>query len=602
MINKTTLKILFLLIFIFSTSIAKNQTIPNERTANWKLISQSFDFEYQLTELNILDFGATGDGITDDYQAVNNAILSLSENGGIIYFPTGNYLIKSAISLTDGVVLKGSSSEESILIFDLNQLPINCINISKSQTSGFIEITSELLKGDTKLLCNQSDIFEGVKFAEIVQDNGDWDIAPISWAENSVGQIIRIEDINNDTVSFNNPLRIDYSSDLNPRIRPIFPIKNCAVECLKIKRIDEPDEGAGSNISFNFAANCKVIGVESDSSVGSHIAVSHSTNLMIKGNYIHHAFTFDGVGTRGYGISLSQHSGECLIENNIFKHLRHAMMIKTGSNGNIFGYNYSLEPVRSETISDLSGDISFHGHYAFSNLFEGNIIQNIIIDHYWGPSGPYNTLMRNRTELYGIIMTTNDLAETEFQNFVGNETTNDQFLMGQYVLSGENHFEFGNNIRGSVVPAGTENFTDTSYYLIDKPIFWNNEINWPPIGLPNMGGENIVPAKQRYLDGIHFTVCSDSTITSLSNNKAKDKIIIWPNPVSKIAHFNSNYSGNHHISIIDINGKLVLSEIVFSTGNTMNIDVSSIHKNGLYLIIIQNNKEILTSKILIRNS
>lgn len=601
MMNKTTLKILFLLIFIFSISIAKNQTIPNERTVNWKLISQSFDFEYQITEINILDFGATGDGITDDYQAVNNAILSLNENGGIIYFPEGNYLIKSAISLTEGIVLKGTSSQETSLIFDLNKSPINCINISKSQTSEFVEITSGLLKGDTKLSCSQSDIFEGVKFAEIIQDNGDWDIVPINWAENSVGQIIRIENIIDDTIFFNNPLRIDYSSELNPRIRPIFPIEKCAVECLKIKRLDVPDEGAGSNISFNFAANCKVIGVESDSSVGSHIAISSSTNLKIKGNYIHHAFTFDGVGTRGYGISLSQHSGECQIENNIFKHLRHAMMIKTGSNGNIFGYNYSCEPVRSEQISDLSGDISFHGHYAFANLFEGNIIQNIIIDHYWGPSGPYNTLFRNRAELYGILMTTNDLAETGFQNFVGNETTNDDFLKGQYVLSGENHFEFGNNILGSVIPTGTENLSDTSYYLSEKPIFWKNNINWPSIGLPNAGGKNIIPAKQRYLDGNILTVCSDSTLTYVSNNKTKKEIIIWPNPASKIAYFKSNYSGEHKVKIIDLNGKLVFSESIFAYGNTMNIDVSSIRKNGLYFIIVQNNKETLTSKILIRN-
>jgi len=62
------------------------------------------------------------------------------------------------------------------------------------------------------------------------------------------------------------------------------------------------------------------------------------------------------------------------------------MMVKTGSNGNIFSYNYSQEPTRSEPISDFSGDISLHGHYAFANLFEGN---KCGVHLWWNPLGDF---------------------------------------------------------------------------------------------------------------------------------------------------------------------------------------------------------------------
>lgn len=123
------------------------------------------------------------------------------------------------------------------------------------------------------------------------------------------------------------------------------------------------------------------------------------------------------------------------------------MMVKTGTNGNVFGYNYSIDPYRSETIHDYSGDVSLHGHYAFANLFEGNLVQNIIIDHYWGPSGPLNTFFRNRAELYGFIITSSD-NPTNQQNIAGLEITNTNFLYGMYTISGEDHFEYGNFVTG----------------------------------------------------------------------------------------------------------------------------------------------------------
>lgn len=59
---------------------------------------------------NVRNYGAVGNGVTDDTAAINAAITALSTNGGEVYFPPGNYLISSTLTITtNGVTLRGSN-------------------------------------------------------------------------------------------------------------------------------------------------------------------------------------------------------------------------------------------------------------------------------------------------------------------------------------------------------------------------------------------------------------------------------------------------------------------------------------------------------------
>ena len=593
----------YLLLFIATTILnltAISQVIPTDRSVDWSEFPQNIIIEQPVNQISVAEFGATGNGVTDDSQSIINAIESLNGSLGYVYFPSGTYLISQPLILDDSCILKGAGSDETTLLFDLNQNPINCISISRTQNTEFVEITGGLNKGNNLITVSNPESFNSGDYVEIRQKNGAWDIAPISWADYSVGQMTKVISVNGDKLLINSSLRIDYSEYLDPEIRSITPISNAGVQCLKIVRRDEPIDGAGSNIYINMAANCFVRGIESDTSVGAHVSIYYGLNILIDGCYFHHAFTYDGAGMRGYGVALSQHTSECLITNNIFRYLRHAMMIKTGSNGNIFSYNYSLEPHRTEPIPDASGDISFHGHYAFSNLWEGNIVQNIVIDHYWGPSGPYNTVFRNRAALWGIIMTTNSLQETNSQNFVGNEATNTELLHGMYNLSGEDHFEFGNNILGNIIPTGTNNLPDESYYLESKPEFWGQFLEWPTIGIPYELGSGTIPAKIRFDAGQGYTVCPDSLITNLSsNNHESINVTIWPNPTSDIINIGiENLETSFDINLIDQYGIIVRS--IENITNSKNHEISTeTLSNGFYILKIKTRLGTITRKLII---
>ena len=61
-------------------------------------------FDYQGTGIpmvfaTVKDYGANGDGTTDDASAIQSALDALKDSGGIIFFPTGTYLIKTASSV-----------------------------------------------------------------------------------------------------------------------------------------------------------------------------------------------------------------------------------------------------------------------------------------------------------------------------------------------------------------------------------------------------------------------------------------------------------------------------------------------------------------------
>lgn len=496
-------QVCLLFIFCFTPTLSA-QVIPLNRQVNWSQAGLDYPLPNPQLLANVIDFGATGNGSNNDSPAVAAAIASLGGNAGVVYFPVGNYRLTATISLPAGVVLRGESAQNSRLLFDQSSSGANGINIGGSASGSFVAVTAGYTKESSSITVSDAGNFTIGGYAELVQDNNPvWDTNPASWASESKGQMVKISGIEGNILQLAYPLRIDYDAGFSPRIRPINMAKNAGIECLYLERLADSNTGAGYNISFNFAANCWVKGVHSNKSVGAHISITASTDVEVTGCYLHHAFTYDGSGTRGYGVMLNHHSGQCLVADNVFEHLRHAMSVKEGANGNVLAYNYAFDGYRSEIPYNFAADISLHGHYAYANLLEGNICELFWIDDYWGPSGPYNTVFRNRFTTYGIYMTS---SGSNMQHFVGNEVTSTTFLQGFYNIVGSNHIQHGNNIKGTITPSGTGTLPDASYYLTQAPDFWNIAGSWPSIGIPNALNSGTIPAKVRFQAG-NYTTC-----------------------------------------------------------------------------------------------
>ena len=575
---------IYSLLFLFLYSSAFSQTLIPSRSVDWTLAGLRDTTTTGFIEIDMLAQGAVGNGNVPNDSILDNVLLSITGPGAILNFPTGNYLFNNTIDITSNVIIRGQGADQTTFTMDLggtsHSFSIQGSLVSSDTTS----LTEAAVKDSSFMIVSDPGSFSIGNWVQIVQY--DSDLVTSSWAENSVGQILRIKTISNNKIVFESPFRMDFDIARSPYIVRINPVENVGIECLKIQRMDDTAPEQSSNLNFKYAVNSWVNGIESENCTFSHIQARRSSNIYISKSYFHHAFGYGGNG-RAYGVMLHATSNECLVENNIFEHLRHSMIAQSGANGNVFAYNYSVDPYWESTPENSAGDMVIHGNYPYSNLFEQNICQNIVIDNSHGPNGPYNTFFRNRSEGYGIFFSASNSPN---QNFLGNEITNDNFPYNliNYTLQGSGHFIHGNNNKGTIHPAGTEILIDSSYAYSEKPDFITMA-QWVGIGTPNMMGATSIPAYDRYDSGTIFNnACGNSSLGIEGEFETAEKVVIFPNPVqSEMAIESSHYIRD--LRVINSIGQ----EIYYQKKVGMSYLINTADwKNGAYFVFIHfSNKE-----------
>lgn len=438
-----TKKYLILILQILPIFLIAN-TIDKKIITDWSNTGNHFTIPSTAKKINITDFGGKADNVTDNSIVLQNAIKSFNGNFGIILFPDGNFIFKKSIAIPSNILIKGNGSNKTIFNFnlggngDLFSIQGKLTNIATSISSGTLKDSKEIK------VANISNFSVGDYC--VVRQSADY-LLYSNWSYNSFFQIVKITGINGNAITLENPLRLDFPSKNNPTLVKLNPVQHVGIESLKIKRFDKTISNQTSNIFFNYAVNCWVKGVEFENTNYAHITLQSSANTTISGNYIHDAFDY-GSGGKGYGVVMQFGASDNFIYDNIAKHLRHSFLLQATSNGNVIAYNYSFDPFWKETWlpDNAAGDIVLHGNYPYTNLIEGNIVQNIVIDNSHGANGPYNTFFRNRIENYGLVMNGN---AGEFMNSFANEIIGEGILKGLYGFTGEN-IEIANNIKGKI--------------------------------------------------------------------------------------------------------------------------------------------------------
>lgn len=451
--------------------------------------------------LNVVNYGAVGNGTTNDLTAFQNAVNAASA-GQAVFVPSGDYLLNGTLDMRQGVVLRGECPTNTRLFFNNNGASEACIDVLTYQYGTFVNVTNGLNKGSTVFTVANASAFNVGGYAEIQQDNDpalmytdpNW---VQSWAEAAVGQLFRITSINNNQITVDRGLHMNFNAALNPQIRPIGLITDVGIENLYIERLDAGD---GHTIEMRNAARCWVKNIESNMTYRTHVSLSRTANCEIVNSYFHHSHDYGG-GGHAYGVDMIGHSTSNLVENNIFEYLRHAMMVHVGANGNVFGYNYSVDPYWSNSNSNLPPDISMHGHYSFMNLFEGNIVQEANFSDYWGPGGPGNTMFRNRVETDNIYV----MDHSHNSNVIANELTGSGAVIEVHATV-NNTWQHSNNING-VIDATINASLPPSLYRSSKPDFLDG-LDYPAFGPDVTLGANTLDAKERFVNGTPMLACA----------------------------------------------------------------------------------------------
>lgn len=149
--------------------------------------------------LNVKDFGARGDGVADDTEAVQEAIESVPDRGGTLFFPSGAYRITSSLTvrnpgirlLGEGPVshnesLNGAGGRGSMMIADGDGMTLLCIG------HGLTEVDQS---GPSIEHMNFADRTDGTATLLRIRLSNHWNVHVCSFRDADVGLLVDSDQI-----------------------------------------------------------------------------------------------------------------------------------------------------------------------------------------------------------------------------------------------------------------------------------------------------------------------------------------------------------------------------------------------------------------------
>lgn len=483
--SQNILKIFFIFTLIFG-EISAQECLPDSRSINWKYAGLQNEEIISPDNWIFIDQleGSDTEKLTSAIDSAN-----ILQGNTIIYFQSESYRITSTITIDEtpqqgSITFLGNINNDSTttILFENLDADDDCFIVKGHWSGNKITVTEDFHKNSNVMTLEEtSDLHDGdwIRFSEPGFED--------DYSNNSeyIGQVSQIEDITGNTITLKDKASKNYLASNDMWIRKIDPTANIGFENLKIER-DNSEKGYGKSFYFYLTNNCWLKGIESYNCTGYHVNVNQSTHIEISGCYIHKATNYDSNEGTGYGVVLGSATTNCLVENNIFIKTRHAMLVGTGANANVFAYNYSNDAAWD--YPDDAGDIRLHGRFPYGNLFEGNSVDYIFGDPTHGDNGPYNTFFRNHVRNNNLKLFNADSSN------VGKN----------YLPNGDVDFD-PNWLEALVWPDVKKSkhylkFNDcelSSLYYENTPVFFTESDLFPSIETGNLIDK--IPSRKRYL-------------------------------------------------------------------------------------------------------
>lgn len=464
--------------------------------------------------VNVMDYGAVADGVTDNYVAVSNAIRHCPI-GQAVYFPAGAYVIGTQVKignggLTNQAVFRGAGSGSTTLLLSNDR----ALYFIAGSMAGSNTLTSGYTKGSTRVVATATTGLAIGQQCEVGQTNDYTAIGNIPSDVNYMVQGNQITNISGNNIDLLRPLHWTFDATNTPWIHTWSSfVTNSGVENMKLVV-----SGANRPIYMWRTMDCWVTGCEITNYTGqSGIALDEDYRTEISQNILHSYMTSGS----GYGSQAFAGTTDALFYDNICGLTSSGIVVQNEANGCVVAYNYYYKSWDASTLS-----LSFHGHGGNNswNLFEGNVGNGMMgVDDTWG-SNPRNTFVRNFSTCaspgatsvrWGIRLDTVNYYEnvvgnvlalpSDFGVSTGNPTPlfigADANVLATGIIDG--NYEFRTN---TLVFGWSDHSIPASYYLASKPAWFGNLV-WPAIG-PDICTNNaitnniLIPAQARWLGDV----------------------------------------------------------------------------------------------------
>jgi len=129
--------------------------------------------------------------------------------------------------------------------------------------------------------------------------------------------------------------------------------------------------------------NAHIRDLNSYKPIASHVYMLESLNNTVSESFFNDVtFSHGCNGGHGYGVNLWRKNTLNLIENNVFRHLRRAIIVSRGAHKNVIGYNYTREIWRQTGHPGQGAGLGNRNWSESGNLAEGNRTSRIWNDVY----------------------------------------------------------------------------------------------------------------------------------------------------------------------------------------------------------------------------
>ncbi len=357
----------------------------------------------------IEDFGGRADDDADDAEALEKACDAAGRaGGGAVLLGEGTYYLDRKVLITsNGVVIRGAGRDKTKIIIRYNK-PDDRIKDGVIIFKGDTRVARQPLsaggkRGDTRLsLVSADGLAPGDYIMVEVPGTERWRALIESRCRFTPRlAMVRIEAIDGNTVTINQPLRIDFPAIDAPYVTKMAPIQNCGIEDLYITQAQRPPKIC--TVLFWGAVNCWGRRVTVDWTGRMPLYGSHVKWMEIRDCEFNNAHDTGGGGTAYVGW---QYAFDCLMENVTTRNMRHAPNLDWACSGCVF---------RNSTF--YNSDAQCHSGWCHENLFENCVIVDPIGTRREG--GPYGhgfwaTPPRDRS--HGPIGPRNVFYNCDFQN------------------------------------------------------------------------------------------------------------------------------------------------------------------------------------------
>jgi hypothetical protein len=441
------------------------------------------------------------------------AALDQVRDGGTVVFGAGSYLLRTPVVVPSGTTIRGAGADGTTIRMSVGA-GIDPIRIQGSMLRMIVPLNTPSARGDSVLVTPFGAEGGELMLRLTMQDS---DLVFSDWARGSVGQLLEVRSRRGDSLMLNTPLRLAVDTARQPYLAFIRPAERIMLRCFTIEQMDSSTQQV-DNISISHARDIVIDGVRSRKTNFGHIVFESSMHCTVTRCDLAESYGYGG-GGRGYGVVLQFTSGDIRVEDNVFRTLRHSMLLQAGANGNVLAYNASDAPYWESFPSDAAGDLVLHGNWVFANLAEGNDVAHVVIDNSHGANGHHNAFLRNRAREYGLFMGASPYADSTM--ILGNEITSSSIIKGLFLTGGKGLRSVGNYVKSRLTPAADTTRVPASFIYRRKPAMYEGR-SWPPHGSALVSERDTIPARRRQLAGINTCPCSDAGFTSVPHESATD--------------------------------------------------------------------------------